>query len=45
MYQLTPAEAIDILKSKREQTLLSSNQLIAIDGFYKHTQTNSSAKL
>lgn len=40
MYQLTPAEAIDILKSKREQTLLSSKQLTAIYEFYQHKRTN-----
>ncbi|CAB3987845.1 phosphatidylglycerophosphatase and -tyrosine phosphatase 1 [Paramuricea clavata] len=45
MYQLTPPEAIDILKSKREQTLLGSNQLTAINKFYQHTRTNSSTKL
>lgn len=45
MYQITPTEAINILKSKREQTLLGSNQLVAIDEFYQHIRTNSGTKL
>ncbi|XP_046853595.1 phosphatidylglycerophosphatase and protein-tyrosine phosphatase 1-like isoform X2 [Xenia sp. Carnegie-2017] len=38
MYHYSPSEAVAILKSKRQQTLLGSNQLSSIDDYYERFQ-------
>ncbi|XP_028401863.1 phosphatidylglycerophosphatase and protein-tyrosine phosphatase 1-like [Dendronephthya gigantea] len=46
LYNITPDEAINILKSKREQTLLGSKQVTAVKEFYEHhIQTSSRPRI
>lgn len=40
--QMTPEQAINVLKTKREQTLLATNQVKAIHNFYQDIQINPS---
>lgn len=38
---MTPEEAINVLKEKRRQTLLGSNQVKAINDYYQDIQTSN----